>query len=1100
MLKGLIDVPIDVFGGYCPAIVPNNLPPGAANIAQDVMFPQAGVRTRGGLGAGVKFTGGPLPVNTSVNGLKSFLTSAGSKDLLIWDAMGNFWKEDPQGVLNFINNRPYLNLFYESQTLFGREYQAFFNALGGFDIPRQYDDTNWDRVSQVGPGASPVATDLSYPIVSISRAATTGIISIELDTAIAIGVTIGSLLTIDGVGADVSLNGTFPVASTGMSGGNFTATLWGAFGAFPINQVQRVGPNLNTATLSEAPNFTSGTDIIIGGVDDSSFDGGPFASTSVSGNQVMWTRLGATTISAGGTLYVQNFTAPIIAVQFPGYTGEATLNATYASASLVGDQAANFPAGGSIVIAGNSVAGNNGTFPLGGPPSIFSPNGIPGITGPGSDGPVTVVYYLPTSGYPTGAGMGGTATATLPASSPTASGIAGHAGNISAGLHQVSVAFITRQGYITKGAPPNSWVSQGNLTASLTGIATGPPNIAQRLLLFTPEISAPALTGTFYSLPNGSTALSSFAVMLIPDNVTTTATIDFEDAILISGFQAEYLFNQLELGESASMLGYNSRTCWLGERAKVPNFNNLTFDGGFTGALPNGWKLDAANGAGGSSAIAAGFSAVDWGDCYVITGNGSAIVGKITQSAYQDNLQVPIIESNTSYSVRVRVARTNGLKVGVLHINLTSASTGTTVGLTVDASIAPPATPEVIATLTAQIPIPPNDLVLQVYADGTPTLGQSFLLDSIEVFPTLTPFNSSIARFSYAFNPEGFDGVTGQVQVRPGDGQQLRAGFPLRNSLYLGKDHYLGYVTDDGVNEPSSWSFTEVSATVGICGPNAVDWNEEWAVFAERSGLYICWGSDPVKITQEIQYDATYTGRIAWNSINWSAAYTIWVRIDKVNKMILIGAPINGATSPNVVFMLDYQWLESAEDIAGSPLVGYSQFTGKMLAHGRGRRWAIWNITANSMTFAERADGSAQPFFGGAGNGTIFWQQDFSIQNNDAGAAINWQYQTYATPSSTEEQQYQLRAHRKLFGYLKFRAIGTGTMGIGISTAQRSKILRGYSLSLNPAGDGERPVNIHSERFFITFYSTGLGSCVQVEKLIPCLKKDSAALVRGVSA
>jgi hypothetical protein len=1116
MLRNMVDVAIDVFGGYCPAIVPANLPPGAANIAQDVMFPQAGVRTRGGLGAGVAFGGAEIPAGASINGMKTFLTSTGGRDLMIWDSLGDMFVENPQGTLNLINSRPYQNLFYESQTLFSREYQAFFNSLGGFDIPRQYDGTNWDRVSQVGPGISPTASDNCFALLSISRAADTGVITVGLDAPSTAGFAKGGSATISGVTADASLNGSFPIYAATYSGGTWALLLWGTAGAYAISAISRESGTV-TATLEETAVIPSGsTPLIIGGVEDSSYDG-EFTPGSVSGNQVTWAQTGANSVSAGGFLYVENFAASVQGCFTEGYL-QVPPNGLGA-VNVYGNQVDAFPANSTVSITGSSVSGWNTTFPVSPTtPAVFLPFGTP-ITPGGStplivDGQVlapaaqtvtevdgiTVVYLSGT--VPSTPGYGGLVTASLPASSPPVSGVIGIAGNISQGLHNVSVAFITRQGSILNAAPWTSWNAQGGFTAALSSIPTGPPNIAQRLLLFTPAISPPATTGTFYSLPTGSTALSSLSVMLISDNVTTSTIVDFSDAILISGFQAEYLFSELELGECAFMLPYNSRTVWLGERARVPNFVNLSFDGGFHGTIPNGWTFTPTYEVGGGSAVAEGLP-VDWGDAYVITGSGASLSGGIQQSAYRDNLQVTIIQPLTSYSVRVRLAIAGTPPTqGTLNINLQSTlGAFTTPGLQVNATALSAEFQEFTANLTAApLANPPTDLVMQLYTSGALTNGSQIIIDSIEVFPTLTPFNTSIARLSRAFNPESFDSITGQVQIRSGDGQQLRAGFPLRNSLYLAKDHYLGYVTDDGVNEPSSWQFTEVSATVGICGPNAVDWNEEWAVFAERSGFYICWGSDPVKITPEIQIDATNTGRVCWNSINWTAAYTIWVRIDKVNKMILIGAPINGATSPNVVFMMDYQWLESAEDIASSPLVGYSSFTGKMLAHGRGRRWAIWNITANSMCFAEREDGSAQPFFGGVGNGTVFWQRDISINGSDNGAIVNSQYQSYATPSAVEEQQYQLRAHRKLLGYLKWRAWGSGTLNIAISTALRSTLLRGYPLSTNPTGDGERPVNVHGERFFITVYTNAVNSYFQLEKLIPCMKKDSSALVRGVNS
>ena len=313
-----------------------------------------------------------------------------------------------------------------------------------------------------------------------------------------------------------------------------------------------------------------------------------------------------------------------------------------------------------------------------------------------------------------------------------------------------------------------------------------------------------------------------------------------------------------------------------------------------------------------------------------------------------------------------------------------------------------------------------------------------------------------------------------------------------------------------------------------MCGPNAVDSMEEWATFAERSGLYICWGSDPVKITPEIQLDAAGIGRPAWNSINWAAAHTIWVRIDKVNKQILVGAPINGATSPNCVFMLDYKWLDGAQDIASTPLVTYSSFTGKVLSHGRGRRWAVWNISANSMTFYERSDGSAQPFFGnGAGNGKIYQQLYCRVQASDDGIAIPALWMGYGSPSSMEEQMYQLGAHRKLLGYMKWRAYGSGNLKLSIVTTQRLTALRDYPLTtptpnglsgygeggfgsggygtgsgttwLGPKGDGERALNLSGERFLTQVGTNAVGDWFQLEKLVMCMKKHPTIVTRGAN-
>lgn len=1085
----LIDVPIEVFGGYCPAIPPADLPPGAASIAQDGIFPQGGWRTRGGLSPAF----GTLVNNAAINGLKSYITPSLAQRLMVWDSLGNLYKENPQGTLNLLFTRPYKNLFYQSQSLFGREYQAFFNALGGFDIPRQYDDTNWDRVSQGGPGASPTYTDflpaartLAAPgggIVANIVASPNGLISSDLynpghgadsyylnvtfTTTAPHGFTAGQTVLLAGVTSANSNNyntawkiisitaTTFKirfVAYDQDTGGSGTATV----STTGSSSLVRAG-NISTANTTAAHHFQTGWQVQIAGVTATAVGGG-IAAISQQAGLVTCTSTTAHGLVVNGQVVI---------------AGTTNYNGTFIVTSVLSSTQFTFQI--LTTTAGAEAAGTvsvpwNGIFTILATPSA------------------TTFTYIQIG----------------PNLSSTSGGTTTILGSISAGQRQLSVAFITRQGAITMAAVPATIVSAGGQMGTVGGIPIGPSNVVGRILLFTPVITPPASTGSFYSVTSSTQAPN--LSMVINDNTSTSLIVNFLDTVLISSFQANYLFTQLELGESAFVIGYNSRLAWLGERARQANFVNPGFEGGFgTDAsarqFPLGWTEDPTSYAGGGQASVKGLP-IDWGDAFVITGDGAtAVRGKITQPAATDYLSVPIISPNTSYSVRVRIAATAGLASGTLHINLQSTSQNfTTLGLTVASGQLKTTYQEFSAVLTTPLVTIPSDLTLQVYADGTPTANQSFIVDAIQPYPTNTPFNYSTARVSHAFNPESYDATTGQIQIRPSDGQRLQAGFPLRNNLYLAKDHYLGYVTDDGVNEPASWSFNEVSATIGICGPNAVDWTEEWAVFAERAGLHICWGSDPVKITQEIQVDASGTGKICWQSINWSAASTIVVRIDRVNKMILVAAPVNGATTPNIVFMLDYRWLEGPQDIANGSMVTYSAFTGKMLAHGRGRRWAIWNIAANSMCFAERIDGTAQPFFGnGVENGKIYQQFDCSVQPTDDGVKINDQYQTYAVPSHLEEQGLQLGSHRKLFGYLKFRIIGSGNTNLALVTSQRTTTLRAYAASTSPAGDGERPLNIHGERFFITISSGGTGTWRQLEKLVACVKKDAAIPVRGMS-
>ena len=655
----LIDVPVEVFGGYCPAIPPANLPPGGASAAQDVIFPLGAVRTRGGLHN--YFQSSPLNAVAQVNGLKTYLTPTLAQRLMIWDSLGNLWKENPQGTLDLINSRLYPNLLYESQTLFGREYQAFFNSLGGADIPRQFDDTNWDRVSQSGPGASPEAIDegASANIAASPTGLGPGFSPLNVQSA--------------------SENGYLVTLTAAVAFSNVGRALLACFQPGDQWLIAGVGAGYNGTYAIASCTLSSGTTITITYVTTGS--GLPPAGV-----------LGTVSVP----YYVVNSTAPV-----------------------------SPSAGASVTIAGAGVSTYNSTWAVRSINSSSSFNVI-----------IPNQFGLASSGA-------GTWTTV---------------GNVVAGLHGVSLAFVTRQGLITQAAPPSFWTAAGSKRASLAQIATGPPNVIARLLLFTPVITAPAVTGSFYSLPTGSPQVASSA-MLIADNVTTQTAVDFTDAILIAGFQADYLFNQIELGECAFFIPYNSRTVWLGERARQPNFNNMSFDGGFNGTVPDGWTQDYSNGAGGNSALAASLTA-DWGDAYVITGDGvTAVRGKIAQSAYQDYLNVPIVAQNVSYGVRVRVGAAGGLAQGTLHVNLQSfLGNFTTAGLSVTAAQANAGAGtfiEFIANLTDMpLATPPSDMVIQVYADGTPTNGGQFMVDSIEPYQINTPFNYSTARFSHSRSEE----------------------------------------------------------------------------------------------------------------------------------------------------------------------------------------------------------------------------------------------------------------------------------------------------------------------------------------------------------
>src|SRR5580693_472453 len=505
-------------------------------------------------------------------------------------------------------------------------------------------------------------------------------------------------------------------------------------------------------------------------------------------------------------------------------------------------------------------------------------------------------------------------------------------GTISPGVHQCSVIFVTRQGYWTAPSPPVSWTAAGGKQVNVTNIPTGPSNVVQRLLAFTGSGGA-----NFYQVP---------ATMTINDNTTTSLVVDFTDTILLSGVSMDYLFSQVELPNQLGVVPYVGRLFWWGERAKMDNWRNLSFYGGWDASCsgrPLGWQLDPTFGAGGSreSSISV------WGDAYRITADGVTTQrGTITQNAITDAFGDQLLLNNTDYSVRVRIARSANLTAGTLRINTYSPTMGLVgAGLAVTFVQATTSYQEFTAQLFPPQTALPSDLTLRVYADSLPApSGESFLVDDIEIFPTFAAQNSSLVRASATQAPESYDGVSGIQEIAINNGQGIRAAFKLRNNLYFVKERSLYVTATDGVNEPALWSVEEVSNKVGTPSAHGVGVGEEWVVIASRSGLYYFDGSEPIKLSQEIQP--------TWDAINWQYGQLIWVQVDTQHKRIYVGVPMGSATQPNQILMLDYT------EGFGDPLIAMAA------APLRSRKWAPWMIAANSCGLIERSNGEALIFLG----------------------------------------------------------------------------------------------------------------------------------------
>src|SRR5712675_190464 len=220
---GSFDAPIEIFGGLVTDMSPADLPHGVSPDCQDVIYGNGGVATRPGLQA----LFGPLAGNPTINYVKTYETLNATLRTLLLDSNGIFYKETTPGTLASVATGLAANAYANSTTLFGREYLALSDGKSGIDLPRQFDDTNFDRVSQGGPGAGPTAIEENV-IVSVASSptgatqpaavaisaspagATQSGFLVTITTSTAHGLAAGQSATIAGVGVG-GYNGTVPV-------------------------------------------------------------------------------------------------------------------------------------------------------------------------------------------------------------------------------------------------------------------------------------------------------------------------------------------------------------------------------------------------------------------------------------------------------------------------------------------------------------------------------------------------------------------------------------------------------------------------------------------------------------------------------------------------------------------------------------------------------------------------------------------------------------------------------------------------------------------------------------------------------------------------
>lgn len=1121
---------------------------GAGLVPADINNPAFGVAITAA-GAGTFFvdlvdcTTSQVASNLNYNWVKTYAQRNGQVSTLALDSSGVLHDEDVTnnpGVLNTIFTGILPGSFARSVTLDDVEYMAMSDLKQGFDMPRQWNGTNLDRISQVGPGSAP----------SINA-------------------------TTNGVSIVASPNGITQIAAITLpAAGNGTWVLWSASPGThnPGNVLTFVFPNSFTLPAG----FVNGAFVAIQNLPSmNGFNANSGAGSNPGTYQIF---------NVGGAIQGQSAYAgfSVLLSQTAYFSarvsgGAVTLQLSLATVTATG-QVPNVQVGSQFTISGAGAAGWNGTWTcqatpnaaqlqitnttLAGQTATYSYNLVTGaiptvgqsviITGcvngngifngtfvvqTASPTQFTVFIAQPNVGSAGESGQAlidGTIFQFEPQKivSNSGNGTIGTTGAIGAGSRACVVLYLTRNGYLSAPSPYVQFSTTGSTTSLVVSqIAVGPSNVIARVIAFTGAqvTQIPGQIGNFFWIPAPVTVFDAsagqnvtFTATIINDNSTTQATFTFTDAVLLAAsaidVQGNNLFEQKELGPTLGCIAYGGRMHHWGELNKVTNLINMSFDGGsgVNSAIGN-------QGVGLSTTFPLGWTASDtfgsvivnaiFGSSYYIKQTGATSpIGMLSQPACKDQYGVNILNPQTTYSVRLGVRSPSSATTGNLVIDLFSPSFNRIYGLaSFPLSSLSSAFQLFTSTLltTVFITAVTTDLQLRVYATGM-TASEDVEIDRIEIFPTLQPVLSTQLTSSYVDNFEAFDQVTGVIDCSIQNQQPVRSGFTLFDTLYIVKSGCFLSTQDNGTTEPNGWTTRMVSNSVGTPSVNGVDFvdnqnqGESYALIAGRPGVYLFNGGEPVCVSGEI--------RSLWNLINWTYGHTLWIRNDQTNRRILVGvplptpnqwlpnAPVNSSpATPNVILAMSYKEVNSISELMDRSAVRAS-FTGKLIAPEISRKWSIWQIQSPYSDFVQRQNNTAPLFLGNStGTGKVY--QITEGRTDDDGAAINEFYTTYGFVKPDVEQAFQLTSTRKQFSYLTMVVSGNGSLGIKTIV---DNLFTGYSDTLlpvtlpNPGGfDTELPLNETGARLFLQFSMKAVGSSFNLSRLVLAMQKETFTPVRG---
>lgn len=636
-----------------------------------------------------------------------------------------------------------------------------------------------------------------------------------------------------------------------------------------------------------------------------------------------------------------------------------------------------------------------------------------------------------------------------PNSTTTSTGNVTPFGQIAPGKHQVSYSFLTRQGAITTPSPYATFIANGGQYASVQSLSPGPANVVGRIVQFTGADGSKFFYIPVPAVINGLTVATS---TVLNDNTSTAAVFDFSDNTLFDALGVSIpgnnLANQIRIEGALAFTSYGTRLSTKGQRNIIQNLLAMSFDAGPnpTGfsSRANGWLQTAGDTSG---QIIAGDVLNGW---QISVTNDSVPRGTLWQSAYVNIDNAPIIQPNTNYSYRAWFEPSALADVDNFTATLSSVSTSFTSTATFLVANMKLAGGFLQSSFSAKTPaVIPSDLLLTISAQGTTVI--TLVVDEMNIIYADTPYLDTIEYASYVNNPEGFDGVSGKFGPST-DTHKIMESAVLRNNLYMltqDPSGRLHQTSDNGVTEPAGWTFNEIAANCGILSAFALtksqaddgsaSGGEEWFAWASETGARIFGGDQAWKISQEIQPNWYDEQENFATQINMSAAGTIAVMNDPLERLIYFCVPTSGATAPNLIYVLNYREMDSAYAIAQSPPY-HPSLSGRLVSTDNTRKWTRWNLTMNGVSRMYRQAGVLTAvFLGGNGHtpntasgfGNIYTLNPQQLTDDDFGIVDGYWISSFI-PTDDQNQALQLDSGRKMVAYATAFCSGVGNLTLTI--------------------------------------------------------------------